>query len=599
MSALSNSANTLKTQLDDIIDQGKLLPLFQPIVSLNKQDIYGYEGLIRGPSDSPLHAPINLFAAAERFERINELDHLCRRILIKQFAQLKLPGRLFLNINPSVLMSPNFKGGLTTQFLNIFGLDPNRIVIEITETQPIDEYHLIRKAIEHYRKEGFVIAIDDLGAGYSGLKLWSEMKPDFVKIDRHFISGVDKDKVKRQFMNSIMEISRTLGCHVIAEGVETKEEYRVIRKLDVGFSQGYYFARPDSDPKIKLDPALFRTQEERAVIARKNTAASLLKPKRCIESTCSVNEAIEMFIHTPTLNTIAVVFNEQPAGLLLRNQLMSLYAHRFGPEIYGKKPVYQFIEKNHLCFESNTPLEIISKRLTKALDVYVDEFILVEKGRYKGMGTLLDLLQAITQQQIEMARYANPLTMLPGNVPIMNELQRRLNSQQPFVAAYCDLDQFKPYNDSYGYAKGDEVILMFTEILRRNVCNKSDFIGHIGGDDFIIFFSGEDWEQICNNILAEFAAEIPLRYSVEDRHNNCVIANGRDNQARCFPLISLSIGSVKLTEKDIPQTSDSISKAITDAKGMAKNKAGNSFVITSPPQPHRAKLEKQQLIVNC
>ena len=139
---------------------------------------------------------------------------------------------------------------------------------------------------------------------------------------------------------------------------------------------------------------------------------------------------------------------------------------------------------------------------------------------------------------------------------------------------------------------------MFAEILRRNACKKSDFIGHIGGDDFIVFFSGEDWEQICNNILAEFAAEIPLYYSVEDRHNKCVIAKGRDNQAHCFPLISLSIGSVKLTEKDFPQTSDAISKATTDAKGMAKNKAGNAFIITSPPQPHRAKLEKKLLIVN-
>ncbi|OUS13379.1 hypothetical protein A9Q89_03085 [Gammaproteobacteria bacterium 53_120_T64] len=596
MSTPSISANTLQTQLNDIIEQGELLALFQPIVALSKQEIYGYEALIRGPSDSPLHAPINLFAAAERYGRLNELDHLCRKILIKQFAQLKLPGRLFLNINPSVLMSPNFKSGLTSQFLNTCGLDPNRVVIEITETQPIEEYHLIRNAIEHYRKEGFIIAIDDLGAGYSGLKLWSEMQPDFVKIDRHFISGVDTDKVKRQFIHSIIEMSRTLGCHVIAEGVETKAEYTSLRKLGAEFSQGYYFARPSAEPKTLIEPKLFRTEEERATNVTKSTAACLLQYKPCIAATCSVRKAAEIFMRSPTLNTIAVVLNERPIGLLVRNQLMDLYAHRFGSALYSKKPVHHFIEKNYLSFESHTPLEIISKRLTKALDVHLDDFILVEKGYYKGMGTLLDLLQAITQQQLELARYANPLTMLPGNVPIMRELQGRLDTRQAFVAAYCDLDHFKPYNDSYGYTKGDEVILMFSDILRRNVCNKNDFIGHIGGDDFILFFSGEDWETCCNEILSEFSAEIPHCYNVEDRHNKCVIAKGRDNQDRCFPHISLSIGSVRLSATDFPQTSDAISKAVTDAKAMAKRKTGNAHIICSPPALGHASINLQHAI---
>lgn len=598
--SISPLLNSLQTQLDDILEQGKLSALFQPIVSLNRQEIYGYEGLIRGPSDSSLHAPTNLFATAQRYGRHNELDYLCRQTLIEQFARLQLPGRLFININPSILMSPDFKKGLTAQFLSSCGLDANRVVIEITETQPIEEYHLICKAIEHYRKEGFLIAIDDLGAGYSGLKLWSEMQPDFVKIDRHFINDVDKDKVKRQFINSIMEISRTIGCHVIAEGVETREEYMAVRKLGAGFSQGYYFARPNPEPKTRVDPRLFRTEEDRAIVTRTNAAASLLKPRPSIESSCSVNEAAAMFMHNPALKTIAVVFDKQPAGLLLRNKFMDIYAHRFGPDLHGKKPVYHFMEKNFLCFENNTPLEVLSKRITNALDVHLDDFVLVDKGCYSGMGTLLDLLKAITQQQIELARYANPLTQLPGNVPIMRELQRRLDAKTPFVAAYCDLDQFKPYNDSYGYSKGDDVILLFNDILRRNVCKHNDFIGHIGGDDFILFLSGGDWQQICNNILAEFAAEIPLSYNVEDRHNNCIMAKGRDNQARCFPIMTLSVGSVQISTEDFPQTTESLNKALTDAKARAKRETGNALVTSSPPPPFRPLIDLEQLfVINC
>ena len=307
-----------------------------------------------------------------------------------------------------------------------------------------------------------------------------------------------------------------------------------------------------------------------------------------------------MFLQTPTLKTIAVVFDKQPAGLLLRNQFMDIYAHRFGADLHGKKPVYHLMEKNYLCFESSTPLEVLSKRITNALDVHLDEFVLTDKGCYSGMGTLLDLLKAITQQQLEMARYANPLTQLPGNVPIMRELQQRLDIKKPFVVAYCDLDQFKPYNDSYGYSKGDEVILLFNDILRRNVCKRSDFIGHIGGDDFILVLSGDDWQQICNNILAEFAAEIPQRYSVEDRRNKCVITKGRDNQARCFPIMTLSVGSIRLGTEDFPQTIASLSKALTDAKSRAKDKIGNVLVISSPPPPlNNSDGGRQLMALNC
>ncbi len=570
---------SLGIELDDILATKHLSALFQPIVSLGKQEIYGYEGLIRGPSDSRLHAPTSLFVTAERYNKTIELDYLCRKTLIEQFASLRLPGRLFLNINPSVLMSPDFKRGLTSQFLDACGLNPNRVVIEITETQPIEEYDLIRSAIEHYRQEGFVIALDDLGAGYSGLKLWSEMHPDFVKIDRHFIADVNNDKVKRQFVNSIIDISRTIGCQVITEGVETEAEYAAVRNLGADFAQGYYFARPTAQPIHSIEPDLFRAEQDRPLMAHKNTAASLLKPMPSIDASCTVNQAADIFLRAPTLQTIAVLSSQQPMGLLLRNNFMNMYAHRFGPDLHGKKPVSLFVEKNILCFDTSTPLEMLSKRLTNAEHAHVDDFVLMEQGVYSGKGTLLDLLKAITHQQIETARYANPLSMLPGNVPIMQELQRRLTRQTPFVATYCDLDHFKPYNDTYGYSKGDEVIFLLSNILRRKIRLDLDFVGHIGGDDFILFLDCDDWQKICEDILSQFKTEIPLHYSVEDRRNGYFIANDRHDEPRSFPIMSLSIGAVFVSAADFPQTTDTISKVVTSAKSLAKRKAGNSLAI--------------------
>lgn len=130
--------------LDAILLGEQIYPRFQPIVHLHRRAIHGYEGLIRGPSDCPLHSPARLFGAAVRHGRLQELDYLARRLVIRHYARLRLPGRLFINISPEVLMSPGYTSGLTQGYLQDHGLAPDRVVLEITETQPETDYELIR-----------------------------------------------------------------------------------------------------------------------------------------------------------------------------------------------------------------------------------------------------------------------------------------------------------------------------------------------------------------------------------------------------------------------------------------------------------------------
>jgi EAL domain-containing protein (putative c-di-GMP-specific phosphodiesterase class I) len=105
------------------------------------------------------------------------------------------------------------------------GINPSQVIIELTETQPVEDVQLMRQAMVHYREMGFRVALDDLGAGYSGLKLWSEIRPDIVKIDRHFIQGIDEDRTKQQFVHAILKTATALGARVITEGVETEREH--------------------------------------------------------------------------------------------------------------------------------------------------------------------------------------------------------------------------------------------------------------------------------------------------------------------------------------------------------------------------------------
>ncbi|WP_166805083.1 EAL domain-containing protein [Nitrosococcus wardiae] len=238
--------------LAQIIHDRALTVLFQPIVLFSKRDIFGFEGLIRGPSDTHLHSPLNLFDAAGRTSALADLQGLCQELIIQRYQQLRLPGKLFLNVNPCVILEPgpNYCGLI--ELLSQNEIPTSQVVIELTEQQPITDYALMREATEYYRTTGFAIAIDDLGAGYSGLRSWSELRPDYVKVDRHFIQNIHEDSTKCQFVRSILEITQNLNCRVIAEGIETAQEYTVVKEMGIELGQGYYFGRPHIQPVISV-----------------------------------------------------------------------------------------------------------------------------------------------------------------------------------------------------------------------------------------------------------------------------------------------------------------------------------------------------------
>jgi len=227
----------LGQHLLDIIARRQLSSLFQPIVDMKTGQIIAYEGLIRGPSDSPLHSPLNLFKAARSNNLTREVEYLCRRAVLERFAELKLPGKLFLNVSPEslVLKQDGSRGGETLGYIHQIGINPANVIIELTENQPTYDYELMREAVLHYRKMGFQIAIDDLGEGFSSLRLWSELRPEYVKVDMHFIQGINADPVKLQFVRSIQEIADKSNTLVIAEGIEKQAELLVLRDLGVAY----------------------------------------------------------------------------------------------------------------------------------------------------------------------------------------------------------------------------------------------------------------------------------------------------------------------------------------------------------------------------
>lgn len=578
----------LLSRLNEILSRRQLNALFQPIINMQRGEIVGYEGLIRGPSDSPLHSPMNLFKVARANNLSVEVEHMCRRVVLERFAELKLPGKLFLNVSPEMLLQPQARHGETLGYIHEVGISPERVIIELTENQPTYDYELLREAVTHYRGMGFQIAIDDLGEGFSSLRLWSEMRPQYVKIDMHFVQGINHDPVKLQFVRSIQEIAEESGTVVIAEGIETQTELLLIRDLGIACGQGYHIARPQAAPATMLpaDIAKSLNRDGVAVYPHKNafeqtvvTALKLLRIVPVATPDMTNSQACDIFNNDPELQVIPVVENGTPLGLITRRDLTDCFARLYSRDLYGKKPCTTFMDAAPLIADKSTSLQDLSRTIVDADRRHLTNgFIITDRGRYLGMGTGHDLMREITQMQINAARYANPLTLLPGNVPINEHIDRLLENGARFVACYADLDHFKPFNDVYGYRKGDDVIQLTGRILATQCDPDRDFIGHIGGDDFIILFQSEDWEERCHVMLNAFAATIPAHYNAEDRERGGYISEDRRGRKVFHALMSLSLGVIR-AEPGQFLSHHQIAAAAAEAKRQSKKIPGNSLFI--------------------
>lgn len=578
----------LRMQLNDIIERRQLNALLQPIARMQDGEIIAYEGLIRGPSDSPLHSPLNLFKAARACGRTVEVEHLCRRVVLERFAELKLPGKLFLNVSPEcLLLQPDGTRGETLQFIQQIGINPDRVIIELTENQPTYDYELMREAVLHYRNMGFQIAIDDLGEGFSSLRLWSELRPEYVKIDMHFIQGINHDPVKLQFVRSIQEIADKSDTLVIAEGIETQAELLVLRDIGVAYGQGYHLGRPHSAPARALPAEVAKALSRNGVAVypqrsgekQAATIAKLLHEVAAVPPSLNNNEVYEIFMAEPKLLIIPVVEDGVPLGLISRFDMIDHFARPYQRELYGKKSCRQFMDAKPLIADKDTSLQDLSYRMVESAAHHLfNGFIITEHGRYLGMGTGHDLMREITQMQIHAARYANPLTQLPGNVPINEHIDRLLESGTRFWVCYCDLDHFKPFNDVYGYRRGDDVIQMTGRILSSHCDPDRDFIGHIGGDDFMLLFQSEDWETRCRAILADFEASVLDYYSLDDRDRGGYISEDRQGKKVFYSLMSLSLGTIRV-EPHQYYSHHQIATQASEAKKQAKKIHGNSLFV--------------------
>jgi EAL domain-containing protein (putative c-di-GMP-specific phosphodiesterase class I) len=232
-----------RERLLEIIQNREIWTAFQPIVELEEGRVMGWEGLSRGPRGSDLELPVVLFGRAARYGVTEELERACRRQAFLDWQVFRRPGRLFVNTVPATIRDTSFLGRGVLDYLGP-DLAPNAVTLEITERQVIENLNLYREAMHSFTDLGFSFAIDDVGAGYSGLETVAALKPAYLKIDIALVRDVHQKKLSQQVVKAILDMGDALGATVIAEGIQSREEVEALRGLGVGWGQGYFYARP-------------------------------------------------------------------------------------------------------------------------------------------------------------------------------------------------------------------------------------------------------------------------------------------------------------------------------------------------------------------
>lgn len=572
------------TELDELLSRPGLASHFQVIFDLESRQPLGFEALTRLPENSVFTSPTQLFATAQRMGKLHQLSTRCMSLALDRFAGLDLPGKLFLNVVP---------GGSTCPIELIAGSPlaeaASRVVLELSELHPFEDLSALQAFGAQIRKSGVEVALDDLGAGYSGLKTWSQLHPEYIKIDRHFITDIHSDTVKREFVRSIAEIARGLRCHVIAEGVETLDELLTLRMLNIRYVQGFLIHRPEPAPALPLN--LSGLGQLASVVnlpaARPSeTIAAILQPVTPLHASVFAETVNERFQKNLSLNALPVVEGDQLVGMVTRKLLTELFSQRFAHALYGRKTIGE-LALMPVVVDWATPMQEVSRLVTaRDADEMDQDIVVTRNGRYAGMAKVAALLKNITDMQIRSARYSNPLTQLPGNVPIYEEVDALLRSQTAFHIAYFDINSFKPFNDYYGYSLGDEVISCLAAILCDAVCPQQDFVGHIGGDDFVVLFRSPDWEQRCRQVLFEFERRSRDFYHPDDLAQGYILGEDRTGSAMRFPLLSVAVG-VAFPDPDHCFSHHDVALLAAEAKYEAKRAGGNHLFVERRRRPTR------------
>jgi GGDEF domain-containing protein len=434
--------------------------------------------------------------------------------------------------------------------------------------------------IQQLRGKESKVAIDRYGTTTSGLLLLQHCDLDYLKIHRSLIEGLEQVARKRVIMAQLIATAHTLGMEVVAVGVETARELVICRELGCDLVQGHFVQAPVLDPSsagthFPHVKALAAEDRGHRRIDDK-WVSDQLDPVTPVELNTPMREVFARVAQDPDLVIIPVVDETgQPVGVLRERTLRNYAYSAFGKELIANRSLGRnlrsFLDRCPMA-EMNTPLDQLMAIYSTDKDA--DGVLIALDGHYRGFLSARSIIRAMHEKTLARARDQNPLSKLPGNDLITDYTAGLLGSGDSSVLAYIDFDNFKPFNDTYGFRQGDRAILLFADLMRKFSLHETWFLGHIGGDDFFIGMTGTKGEQAeaaIAGLIRKFTLDAESFYDSETRHRAFIMTHDREGRLSKFPLLSASAVLIEIPEQCDFCTVDDISTAMAHHKKAAKS----------------------------
>lgn len=557
---------------------------FQAIVNVHTGQCFGHEVLLRGWEGCQDLAALQLLDHCHAAGRLLDLE-IAIRGKVGEMAPLfpvLAQGALFLNLDA------RSAGHLEALLGNVQGKLQGAFAHVVTEiaAMPTEEGDAAYPA-KLMRRGGGMVAVDRFGATPHSLALLTGCNPDFIKIDRSLVTGLDRDARKRVVLAQIIGMAHTLGVEVIAVGIENGRELMVCRELGLDLVQGNFINSPQEDLQ-RLSSGYTHVE----VLAREDRRQRQIDQKWVLQQMDQVpailadapmSEIFERFARSSD-NAYAPVVDRsgRPLGIVRERDTKNYAYSSFGKDLIANKSLGRQVRD----FIVRCPIADIGTPLDQMLALYaaVEEtegILLSDHMVYRGFLSARSLIRAMHEKTLARARDENPLSKLPGNVVINEYVADCVTGGAGAVLAYIDFDNFKPFNDTYGFRQGDRAILLFAELCRKRADPQTWFVGHIGGDDFFVGISHtsrDEAVEAVGELIERFASDAESFYDHEARQRRCITAQDREGHVKSFPLLSASAVLFVLPPGCCDISVDDVASAIAARKKEAKA-APNKLVV--------------------
>lgn len=563
---------------------GRLLDCaFQPIVEAQTGRTFGYESLMRGVERLGFASPPALLDHAEAAGHLMAIEQQLTERALARFSTL--PGHagmtLFLNLDMRLIRCGAALLSAMEARLGRLGLAPSTVCFELSERFDNAQVPEFGALIDRLRRSGFKLAIDDYGAGHGELKLLCDHPIDYLKIDRHMVTGIDDNPRKRHLFKNIVAMAHALGIRVIAEGIETEGEFAACRDYGADLVQGYFAARPET-AVTALAPAYPHLRPAGEAEARGPAAGAARLVERLVRRlpTVQENDSLEQVFHTfrqhprqtflPVLNA-----NGEPRGIIKEHRLKAYIYQPFGRDLL-RNPSYQ---RSAAFFAESAPVMDLHADPDALMRIFSnldgdDGVIMTETMRYVGVVSPAALIKIYHERKLRLAEDQNPLTGLPGNRAVRRHIDAAVRAGGTMRhLVFCDFDNFKPFNDHYGLEAGDKAISMFAALLQSHLGAAGAFIGHIGGDDFFAGLSGCDEARVAGEVAAlgeAFRLAVRQLYGPAERQAGYIHAPNRQGELDYFPLMRCSFAILTLPAEAMSEDTAAASRMAAALKQAAK-----------------------------